>query len=123
MENQDKTFEFNLQGYKITGSITKLTDEEIEDIENLETPEYSGVVFQVSVIANPFLDLPLFTRNKPFYIIAGYKGKELQSGDITHKFIEYEQEDYNFILRTLNVKLLELIMLNGSGHYIDNKNH
>ena len=120
MENQDKTFELNLEPYTIKGIISPLTDDEIEDIENIEQPkEYSGCIFNLSIISQPQMDIEIFNPDKTILAIYQYNGKEIALGILENSSFK-ELTDDSLIFRTISVRILELILINGSGHFKSN---
>lgn len=117
MENQDKTFEVDIDNYKVKGIITPLTNEEIEQIDNIQDPkEYSGCIFNISLFSEPQIDSELFSLDKTIISIAGHEGKEIALGYLDNNSFKEIMED-SLIFRKISVAILEIMFMNRPGHF------
>ncbi|SMC38275.1 hypothetical protein [Chryseobacterium sp. YR221] len=117
METVNKTFELELEGTPVKGIITSLSDDELDNIQNLESEEYSGAVFKIQVLTAPELGATYFESETLKIFIVGYKGKDGQLGSIENaEFKPFHSEDMT--IRKISLNILEVLLINGnSGHY------
>ncbi|MGH1517645.1 hypothetical protein [Chryseobacterium sp. JK1] len=117
METINKTFELELEGTPVKGIITTLSDNEIDEIKNLGSKEYSGTVFKTLVLTVPELGATYFETETPKIYVVGYKGKEGQLGSIeSGEFKPLDSED--MIVRKISLNILQVLLINSNtGHF------
>ncbi|GAA4180591.1 hypothetical protein [Sphingobacterium ginsenosidimutans] len=122
MEGTNKTFEFHYEidekPYTVKGSISSFECEDDITIENIDLEKDKEFIFNVSLISNPKINLKIFDNTSALIYIIGYKGKEGQLGYIENN-IFIPENDQNELVRQISVSILEILLINGSGHFTD----
>jgi len=122
MEETNKTFEFHYEidekPYTVKGIISSFECEDDIKIENIDLEKDKEFIFNVSLISNPNINLKIFDPNSALVYIIGYKGKEGQLGNIENN-IFIPETDQNELVRQISVSILEILLINGSGHFTD----
>ncbi|MDR6487258.1 hypothetical protein J2799_001743 [Chryseobacterium vietnamense] len=122
MKETNKTFEFHYEiedlTYTVKGVVSSFACEEDIDIENVDMENYRDLIFNISLICNPKVDLKIFDHTKALVYILGLNGKEGQLGYIENNIFVQENEE-NDIVRQICASILEILSINGSGHFID----
>ncbi|MGN7757894.1 hypothetical protein ACTJIV_10475 [Chryseobacterium sp. 22532] len=122
MEETNKTFEFHYKidekPYAVKGIISSFECEDDINIENMDLEKDKEFIFNVSLMSNPNINLKIFDNTSALVYIIGYKGKEGQLGYIENN-IFIPESDQNELVRQISVSILEILLINGSGHFTD----
>lgn len=122
MEETNKTFEFHyeIDGTPITvkGIISSFECEEEISIKNIDLEKDKDFIFNVSLISNPIFNHEIFNNTAALVYIVGYNGQEGQLGYIKNN-IFVPENDQSDLVRKISVSILEILLINGSGHFTD----
>ncbi|WP_435523235.1 hypothetical protein [Chryseobacterium indoltheticum] len=122
METTNKTFEFHYEidrkPITVKGIISSFECEEELNIENIDLEKDKDFVFNVSLISNPNYNHEIFDNTSAVVYIVGYNGQEGQLGYIKNNIFVPENDQSDFV-RQISVNILEILLINGSGHFTD----
>ena len=122
MEQTNKTFEFHHEindvTYTVKGIITSFDCNEDINIKNLDIQQHKDAIFNVSLTCSPQADLKIFDNSTAVVYVVAYNGREGQLGYVQDN-VFIEENDENPLLEQVSVDILEVLIIDGSGHFSD----
>lgn len=122
MEETTKTFDFHYelygQPFAVKGIVSSFECGDDIYIENIDLEKDKDLIFNVSLVCTPHISHRIFDNTAALVYIVGYNGQEGQLGYIkNNKFVP--ENDQNALVRQISVSILEILLINGSGHFTD----